>query len=77
LEGKYSILSRRRDFFLSAVASRPVLGPTQPHKQWIAEALSEELKRSEHEGDHLHMYNAKVNNVRQLVKHRDIFTITR
>jgi len=28
------------DFFLFSTASRPALGPTQPHSQWVPEALS-------------------------------------
>jgi hypothetical protein len=38
-------------FFLFTTASRPSLGPTQPHVQWVPGALSLGVKRPGHEAD--------------------------
>jgi hypothetical protein len=41
-----------RDFFLFFTASRPVLGPTQPHIQWVPGSHSPEVKRLVSKADH-------------------------
>jgi hypothetical protein len=43
--------------------SRPVLGPTQPHFQWVKGALSPEVKRPGHEIDHSPPSRASIKNV--------------
>jgi hypothetical protein len=40
LDGQVSIPGRKNRFFLYSTASRQDLRPTQPHIQWIPEALS-------------------------------------
>jgi len=43
---------KRLGIFLFTTASRPVLGPTQPPTQWVAETLSPSVKRPGREADH-------------------------
>jgi hypothetical protein len=43
-------------------ASRPALGPTQPHIQWVKEALSLRVKRSGREADHSPPSSVEVKN---------------
>jgi hypothetical protein len=49
----------RQGIFLMATASRAALGTTQPHIQWVPEALSPRVKR---EADHPFQSNADVKN---------------
>jgi len=49
--------------FLFTIASRPALGPTQPHMQWVPSALSLGVKRPGREADYSHPSSADVKNV--------------
>jgi hypothetical protein len=42
----------RSKIFLFSIASRPALGPTQPHIQWALGDLSLGVKRQRREADH-------------------------
>jgi len=74
-------------FILFATASRPNLGPTQPHIQWVPGAPTPGVKRSWREADHSHLSSVEIKSVRSytstpqyvfmawcLVKHRENFT---
>jgi hypothetical protein len=47
LDGRGSIPDRGRGFFPLTSASRPALGPTQPHVHWVLGALSLGVKRGQ------------------------------
>jgi hypothetical protein len=47
---------------LFSTASRPVLGPTQPPIQWVPEAPSAGVKRSNREAHHSNAISAEVKN---------------
>jgi hypothetical protein len=51
LDGQGSIFSRGKNFLFS-MASRPVLGPTKPHIQWVQGALSPGVKWPGCDPDH-------------------------
>jgi hypothetical protein len=51
LDGQGSILKRGKNFLFST-ASRPVLGPTKPHIQWVQGALSPGIKWPGCDPDH-------------------------
>jgi hypothetical protein len=73
-----------------STSSRPVLGLTQPHTQWVTGVLSPGLKGPGSEADHSRPTSDEVRNVwictftphtsswrsAYLVKHRDNFTFT-
>jgi hypothetical protein len=45
-----------KEIFLYTTATRPALGPTQPHIQWVPGTLSPGVKRQGYEADHsLHL----------------------
>jgi hypothetical protein len=48
--------------FPFATVSRPALGPTQPHIQWVLGALSLGVKRQEREADHSPPRTSEVKN---------------
>jgi hypothetical protein len=48
--------------FLFTTVSRTALGPTQPHNQWVPEALSLGVKRPRREADHSPSFSAEVKN---------------
>jgi len=48
--------------FLLSTASRPALGPTQPPTQWVAGALSPEVKWPGREADNSPPSSAEVKN---------------
>jgi hypothetical protein len=48
--------------FLFPTASRPALGPTQPHIQWVPGVLSSRVKRPGREVDHWLPCSAEVKN---------------
>jgi hypothetical protein len=48
--------------FFFATESTPILGPTQPHTQWLPGALASGVKRPEHEADHRPPSSAEVKN---------------
>jgi hypothetical protein len=48
-----SLIPGRRKIFLFSTTSRPALGPTQPHIQWVLKALSLRRKRQGREADPL------------------------
>jgi hypothetical protein len=50
-------------FLLFATASRPTLGPTQVHIQWVPGILTLGVKRPGREVDHLPPSTAEVKNV--------------
>jgi hypothetical protein len=52
----------RQETSLFSTASRPVLGPIHPLIQWVTEALSPGVKRSEREAHHLSPSSAMVKN---------------
>jgi hypothetical protein len=58
--------------FLSATASRPTLGPTQPPIQEIPEVLSPGVKRSVREADHSPQSSAEVRECVELYLHSPI-----
>jgi hypothetical protein len=61
LDGQGSIPGRGK-IFLSFIASRPALGPTQPPIQWVPGALSPGVKWYGHEADHSPPSSVKVKN---------------
>jgi hypothetical protein len=58
LDDRYSILDRERDSFFFILASRTVLGPTQPQIQWVQGLL----KQQGHEADHSPSSSAEMKN---------------
>jgi hypothetical protein len=60
-QGRGSILGKGK-IFLFSVASRPALGLTQPHIQWVPGALSPRVKRLGREDDHPLTSSAEVKN---------------
>jgi hypothetical protein len=58
-----SIPGRGLGIFLFHTASILSLGPTQPPIQWVAGALSLEVKRPGHEVDHSFLSSTEVKNV--------------
>jgi hypothetical protein len=71
-DSSVSIMTRLRDarlgfyfrhgqrLFLFVTASRPEVGPTQPHSQWVKGAPSLGVKRKRREADHSPRSGAKV-----------------
>jgi hypothetical protein len=49
--------------FLFSTSFRPVLGPTQPHIQWVPGVLLQRVKRQEREADHSPPTSAEVKNM--------------
>jgi hypothetical protein len=47
---------------LFSITSRSALGPTQPPMKWVPAALFPGVKRTEREGDHLHLSSAETKN---------------
>jgi hypothetical protein len=76
--------------FVRLCPSRRTLGPTQPHIQWLAGAISPGVKRPGREADHSSPSSAEVKNggaipplppmsswhSAKLIKHRENFTFT-
>jgi len=60
----YPLIESRQglEIFLFTTASRPVLGPTQPHAQGVQGALSLRVKRPGNEADHSRPSSVKVKN---------------
>jgi len=58
--------------FLLTTTSRPALGPTLPHIQWVPEAFSLEVKRLGCESDHLPPCSAYVKEWVELYLHSPI-----
>jgi hypothetical protein len=54
--------SRQCKIFLFSTASRPTLGPRQPHIQWVPGAVSPGVKRLGREADHSPPSSAEVKN---------------
>jgi len=54
--------SRVWKFTFFTTASRPAMGPTQPHIQWVPVALSLGVKWPGHEADHSPPPSAEVKN---------------
>jgi hypothetical protein len=46
------IPGRGEEIFLHYIASRPVLGPTQPSIQWVSASNSPRVKRPERKAEH-------------------------
>jgi hypothetical protein len=56
------LIPGKDNIFIFSMASRPVLMLTQPPIQWLAGAISPELKRPEHEAGHSSSSSAEVKN---------------
>jgi hypothetical protein len=61
LDDRGSITCRDKNFPPST-ASRPALGPTQPHIQWELEAFSSGIQRLERKAYHSHPSSAEIKN---------------
>jgi len=58
-----SIPGRGRQIILFTIASRPLVGPTQPHVKWVAGAFSPWVKRRGRDSDQSTLSSAEVKKV--------------
>jgi hypothetical protein len=70
---RFDSLQRKYIFFFS-IASRPALGPTQPHTQWVSEAVCPGVKQQGHEADYLPPSITEVKNVGPVLVFPHIFS---
>jgi hypothetical protein len=72
LEGP-GLIPGRGKFFVFSAASRPVLGASQSHTEWVPGDISLGVKRQKHEADHSPPCSEKVRNSKLYLQKPSIY----